>query len=46
MTLCAKQASKQRVRHCARQLDVPIAWLAVRPMRQKWASCSTSGHPD
>jgi predicted metal-dependent hydrolase len=44
MTLCAKQAFKQRVRHWARQLDVPIAWLAVRPMRQKWASCSTSGH--
>ena len=44
MTLSAKQAFKQRVRHWARQLDVPIAWLAVRPMRQKWASCSTSGH--
>ena len=44
MTLCAKQAFKQRVRHWARQLDVRIAWLAVRPMRQKWASCSTSGH--
>ncbi|MFM9101987.1 MAG: YgjP-like metallopeptidase domain-containing protein, partial [Cyanobium sp.] len=44
MTLSAKQAFKQRVRHWARQLDVPIAWLAVRPMRQKWASCSTGGH--
>ena len=40
----AKQAFKQRVRHWAQQLEVPIAWLAVRPMRHKWASCSTSGH--
>jgi len=22
---------------------VPITWLAVRPMRHKWASCSTGG---
>lgn len=40
----AKQAFKHRVRHWAQQLEVPIAWLAVRPMRHKWASCSTSGH--
>lgn len=39
-----KQAFKQRVRHWARKLDVPVAWLAIRPMRQKWASCSTNGH--
>lgn len=39
----AKQAFKQRVRHWARQLEVPITWLAVRPMRHKWASCSTAG---
>jgi hypothetical protein len=32
------------VRHWARKLDVSVVWLAIRPMRQKWASCSTNGH--
>lgn len=40
----SKKAFKQRVRHWANRLDVPVVWLAVRPMRQKWASCSTGGH--
>jgi hypothetical protein len=31
-------------RHWARKLDVPVAWLAIRPMHHKWASCSTNGH--
>lgn len=35
---------KQRVRHWAEKLDVNVVWLGVRPMRNKWASCSTSGH--
>lgn len=35
---------KTRVREWAKKLDVEIAWLGVRPMRNKWASCSTSGH--
>jgi predicted metal-dependent hydrolase len=39
----AKQAFKQRVRHWAKQLEVPITRLAVCPMRHKWASCSTAG---
>jgi len=39
-----KQAFKQRVREWAEKLDVDIAWLGVRPMRNKWASCSTNGH--
>lgn len=39
-----KQAFKQRVRHWAMKLDVRIVWLGVRPMRNKWASCSTAGH--
>jgi len=43
MSLSAKQAFKQRVRHWAQHLEVPITWLAVRPMRHKWASCSTGG---
>ncbi|MCK6406467.1 MAG: M48 family metallopeptidase [Rhodocyclaceae bacterium] len=39
-----KDQFKQRVRHWAGKLDVKIAWLGVRPMRSKWASCSTAGH--
>ena len=39
-----KQAFKQRVRHWASKLDVAVAWLAIRPMRHKWASCSSNGH--
>ncbi|MEX2515620.1 MAG: M48 family metallopeptidase [Gammaproteobacteria bacterium] len=39
-----KHAFKQRVRYWAKELDVTIIWLGVRPMRNKWASCSTAGH--
>ncbi len=39
-----KQAFKERVHHWADKLDVKIVWLGVRPMRNKWASCSTTGH--
>jgi predicted metal-dependent hydrolase len=39
-----KQVFKQRVRHWAGKLDIRIVWLGVRPMRNKWASCSTAGH--
>jgi len=42
-SLSPKQIFKQRVRHWAQQLEVPITWLAVCPMRNKWASCSTAG---
>ncbi len=28
----------------AERLEVDVNGLAVRPMRAKWASCSTSGH--
>ncbi len=35
---------KTRVRSWAVKLDVDIKWLALRPMRNKWASCSTNGH--
>lgn len=35
---------KQRVRHWADKLEVKFVWLGVRPMRNKWASCSTAGH--
>ncbi|MCB9473664.1 MAG: M48 family metallopeptidase [Candidatus Delongbacteria bacterium] len=35
---------KARVRQWETALDVKIVRLAVRPMRAKWASCSTKGH--
>lgn len=39
-----KQEFKSRVRHFAKEIDVPIKSLALRPMRNKWASCSTIGN--
>ncbi len=39
-----KAEFKHRVRHWAEKLDVKNIWLGVRPMRNKWASCSTNGH--
>jgi len=39
-----KEAFKQRVRSWAKKMEVEVAWLGVRPMRRKWASCSTKGH--
>lgn len=39
-----KAAFKERVGHWAGILGVDVVWLGVRPMRNKWASCSTSGH--
>lgn len=39
-----KHAFKARVAHWASQLEVKVTWLGVRPMRNKWASCSTAGH--
>ena len=39
-----KSAFKQRVHTWADKLDVTIHWLGIRPMRSKWASCSTNGH--
>ena len=39
-----KQAFKNRVHQWATKLDVDIVWLGIRPMRNKWASCSTNGH--
>ena len=40
----SRKAFKARVRSWADKLDVKIVWLGVRPMRNKWASCSTNGH--
>lgn len=39
-----KQEFKTRVYFWADKLEVKVAWLGVRAMRNKWASCSTSGH--
>jgi predicted metal-dependent hydrolase len=39
-----KHDFKARVREWAAKLDVAIVWLGVRPMRNKWASCSSKGH--
>lgn len=39
-----KQAFKTRVHYWTSKLGVKVVWLGVRPMRTKWASCSTSGH--
>ena len=39
-----KSEFKHRVHRWAEKLDVKVVWLGVRPMRNKWASCSTNGH--
>lgn len=39
-----KQAFKVKVYQWADKLEVEVKWLGVRPMRNKWASCSTNGH--
>ena len=39
-----KRTFKARVYHWADKLEVDVIWLGVRPMRNKWASCSTNGH--
>ncbi len=38
-----KRDFKNRVYHWAGKLEVKVNWLGVRPMRNKWASCSTNG---
>ncbi len=39
-----KRAFKKRTWYWAEKLEVRIAWLGVRSMQNKWASCSTNGH--
>lgn len=39
-----KEEFKARVRYFADKLDININSLAIRPMRNKWASCSTAGN--
>ncbi len=38
-----REQFKDRVREWARKLDVQAHVIYVRPMRRKWASCSTAG---
>lgn len=38
-----KDAFKTRVFEWAKKLDVNVISISVRPMRNKWASCSTNG---
>jgi predicted metal-dependent hydrolase len=37
------EALKHRVRHWAERIGVAVKEIHVRPMRAKWASCSTAG---
>jgi hypothetical protein len=39
-----KEEFKARAREWAGKLDVRVRALSVRPMRNKWASCSTAGN--
>ncbi len=39
-----KDEFKTRVHYFADELEIKINSLAVRPMKNKWASCSTSGN--
>lgn len=39
-----KEEFKTRVLEWAGMLDVRVRSLSVRPMRNKWASCSTNGN--
>lgn len=39
-----KEDFKARVLEWATKLEVKVRALAVRPMRNKWASCSTAGN--
>jgi predicted metal-dependent hydrolase len=39
-----KQEFKARVRELAKKLDANVATIYLRPMRKKWASCSTTGN--
>ena len=40
----SKGEFKTRVFHWAEKLDIKVHALAMRPMRNKWASCSTAGN--
>ena len=35
---------KEKVREVAGKMDIQVKTLALRPMKNKWASCSTDGN--
>ncbi len=39
-----KSEFKEQVRQIAKKMDVTIKSLSIRPMKNKWASCSTDGN--
>lgn len=39
-----KDEFKARVREWAQKMDIQVQSITVRPMKNKWASCSTSGN--
>ncbi|MGH8728210.1 MAG: M48 metallopeptidase family protein [Burkholderiales bacterium] len=39
-----KKQFKDRVQEWAGKLDVRVRMITLRPMRKKWASCSTAGN--
>lgn len=39
-----REEFKSRVKHWAGKLDIKVQSLALRPMKNKWASCSTNGN--
>ena len=43
MTRQSKDEFKARVRHFAEKFDLQIRSLTMRPMKNKWASCSSKG---
>lgn len=40
----SKEAFKERIREWANKLDIQVNSVTVRPMSNKWASCSTNGN--
>jgi len=40
----SKKEFKDRVRYWAEKIDVKVKSTYLRPMRNKWASCSTKGN--
>ncbi len=40
----SREEFKNRVRYFAQKMDISINTLALRPMKNKWASCSTNGN--
>jgi predicted metal-dependent hydrolase len=45
MTVASKGKTnfKLRVQEWAEKLDIRVASISIRPMKNKWASCSTNG---